>query len=60
MDKRIGDYLNKKNSTRFTEIDFHDFIYMVETGLSNEEIALELGVSKKYIDNLKNEFDKDY
>ncbi|MBS3994393.1 MAG: hypothetical protein KGZ33_01245 [Alkaliphilus sp.] len=60
MDKKIGDYLNKKNSARFTEIDFHDFIYMVETGLSNEEIALELGVSKKYIDNLKNEFDKDY
>lgn len=60
MDKKIGNYISNKNSIRFTEIDFHDFIDMVETGLSNEEIALELGVSRQYIDKLKNEFDKDY
>ena len=60
MNKRIGHYISGKNATRFTEIDFHDFIDMVQTGLSNEEIAVELGVNKQYIEKLKDELYKDY
>lgn len=59
MNKKIGTYIGEKNLT-LSKIDFHDFIDMVDSGLSNEEIALELGVNKNYIDRLKYELHRDF
>ena len=60
MSKKICDYIGEKNTKSFSEIDFHDFIDMVDSGLSNEEIAVELGVNKLQIDKLKDELHRDY
>jgi len=60
MNKKIGNYISKRNAARFMEVDFHDFIDMVQTGLSDEEIAVELGVNREYIEKLKNELYRDY
>jgi hypothetical protein len=45
---------------KFKDIDFHDFIDMVDSGLQDEEIAKELGVQRNYIEKLKYEIKKDY
>ncbi|MTI55226.1 hypothetical protein [Geosporobacter ferrireducens] len=55
MDKKIGYYLGRKNMNQFADIDFHDFIDMVQSGLADEEIARELGISGNYVKKLKNE-----
>lgn len=36
------------------DIDFYDFADMVQSGLQDEEIAKELGIDKKRIQELKN------
>jgi orotate phosphoribosyltransferase-like protein len=41
------------------DIDFHEFYEMVEEGMSHTEIAEELGVSKKVVDWLAEEIEKD-
>ncbi len=60
MNKKIGNYIGEKNSKSLSAVDFHDFIDMVDSGLSDEEIAGELGVSKSSIDKLKYELQRDY
>ncbi|QEK12075.1 helix-turn-helix domain-containing protein [Crassaminicella thermophila] len=60
MKKKIGNYIMRKNIARLTEINFHDFVHMVQAGLCDEEIAEELGVHKSYIEKLKNEMQKDF
>ncbi|SHI51770.1 hypothetical protein SAMN02745975_00044 [Geosporobacter subterraneus DSM 17957] len=55
MEKKIGYYLGRKNMSQFTDIDFHDFIDMVQSGLGDEEIAKELGISGNYVRKLKDE-----
>ncbi|QZY57046.1 hypothetical protein [Crassaminicella profunda] len=60
MKKRLGSYIAEKNKDKFSEIDFHDFMNMVQSGLNNQEIAKELGVHKSYIEKLKNEMKKDF
>ncbi|QXM05941.1 helix-turn-helix domain-containing protein [Crassaminicella indica] len=60
MKKKLGNYIMEKNKDKFSEIDFHDFIDMVQSGLSTQEIAKELGVSRSYIERLKNEMKKDF
>ncbi|SHJ76919.1 hypothetical protein SAMN02745883_00421 [Caminicella sporogenes DSM 14501] len=58
MKKRIGSYLSSKNS--FLDIDFHDFIELVENGYDDLEIARELGVPKEQVVKLRNELNKNY
>lgn len=60
MGRKIGSYINKKNTNSFAAVDFHDFIDMVQSGLADEEIAKELGINKYYIEKLKNEMKKDF
>jgi len=60
MNKKICSYIGEKNTKGFSEIDFHDFIDMVDSGLSNEEIAVELGVNRLQVDKLKNQLHRDY
>ncbi|WP_053957022.1 hypothetical protein [Inediibacterium massiliense] len=60
MKKSIGKYIMKKNQELLREIDFHDFMNMVESNLCDEEMASELGVHKEYIKRLKNEIKKDF
>ncbi len=60
MAKRIGEYISNKNLNRFEDIDFHDFVDMVDSGLQDEEIAKELGVQRNYIEKLKYEMKRDY
>ena len=55
MEKKIGFYLGNKNMNQFTDIDFHDFIDMVQSGLADEEIAKEIGINENYVRKLKNE-----
>jgi len=45
--KTYSDY-NKLNN----DIDLHDINELIEMGLDREEIAKELGISKKYIKKL--------
>lgn len=58
--KKIGNYIMEKNIDRLAELNFHDFVHMVQSGLCDEEIAKELGVHKSYIERLKNEMQKDF
>lgn len=60
MSKRIGDYISNRNRERLKDIDFHDFIDMIDSGLDDEEIAKELGVHRQYVEKLKQEMKKDY
>lgn len=60
MKRKIGHYVKKMNQDRFLDVDFHDFVDMVQSGLLDEEIAKELGVNKSYIEKLKNEIKKDF
>ncbi|TCO79839.1 hypothetical protein [Marinisporobacter balticus] len=60
MKKSVGNYISKRNTDKFSEIDFHDFLDMVQSGLCDEEIANELGVHKGYVEKLKDEIKKDY
>ena len=60
MKRKIGAYINKKNTNKFTEINFHDFIEMVQSGMNNEEVANELGVHKSHIEKIKNDMSREY
>lgn len=60
MNKRVSSYFNKKKIYSFLDIDFHDFMELVDQGYNNEEIAKELGVSKEQIKNIRDEINKDY
>ncbi|KXG76991.1 helix-turn-helix domain-containing protein [Thermotalea metallivorans] len=60
MAKRIGDYISNRNRERLKDIDFHDFMDMIDSGLNDEEIAKELGVHRQYVEKLKQEMKKDY
>ncbi|MBF8982121.1 hypothetical protein IZY60_01075 [Lutibacter sp. B2] len=60
MKRKIGDYINKKNTNQFTEIDFHDFVEMIQAGMKDEEVANELGIHKSYIEKIKNDMSREY
>ncbi|MCT4621467.1 MAG: hypothetical protein N4A62_19025 [Marinisporobacter sp.] len=60
MKKKLGRYIAERNANKFSEMDFHDFMNMVESGLNSQEIAKELGVHKSYIEKLKNEMKRDF
>ncbi|MEW9121282.1 MAG: hypothetical protein AB2421_01130 [Thermotaleaceae bacterium] len=55
MDKKIGHYLNQRHTNSYTDIDFHDFIDMIQSGLGDEEIAKELGINGSHVKKLRNE-----
>lgn len=48
------------SSGRKEPIDLHDIDELIEMGLNNEEIARELGISKKHIESLTKDLDKDF
>lgn len=47
---------SKKNE----EIDFNDCEEMFEEGFSDIEISKEIGINKKYIKKLREEYENDY
>ncbi|HHY90421.1 MAG TPA: hypothetical protein GX503_02030 [Clostridiales bacterium] len=56
MRKGIERSIQKKMASQLEDmdIDFYDFADMVQSGLQDEEIAKELGIDKKRIQELKN------
>jgi len=54
--KGIERSIQKKMASQLEDmdIDFYDFADMVQSGLQDEEIAKELGIDKKRIQELKN------
>ncbi|MCT4595023.1 MAG: hypothetical protein N4A57_12250 [Anaeromicrobium sp.] len=56
---------NKKNksfryrSEKIVDMNFHDFMDMVDYGMNDEEIAYELGVTKGEVMKLKSEIHKE-
>lgn len=60
MKKYIHDFITEKKNRRFTDVDFHDFIEMNKRGLSSEEMSKELGISKSYVNKLRDDLQKDY
>jgi len=55
MTNRVNSYFSKKMGYNFTDIDFHDFMQMIERGYTDEEIATELGISKEQVLKLRRE-----
>ncbi|HHV46053.1 MAG TPA: hypothetical protein GXX53_03980 [Tissierellia bacterium] len=53
--KRYYIYHNPKE-----EVDLHDIHELIEMGLSKEEIAKELGISKKYVKKVIEEYYEDH
>lgn len=54
------DRFHRANARKAMEdIDFHDFLEMIEEGMTQAEIAKELGVSKRVIEWLSEEIEKD-
>lgn len=60
MKKHIYDYLSSKKDNKFVDIDFHHFIEMRESGLSDKEISNELGVPKSYVSKLMDDYRNEY
>ncbi|MCC5911530.1 MAG: helix-turn-helix domain-containing protein [Clostridiaceae bacterium] len=58
--KKEKDYKFNFNDTQSTDIEAEDFLEMNYRGLSDQEIAKELGVDYRYVKNIKNQFHKDY
>ncbi len=54
MKKGIEKSIQKKMASQLEDIDFYDFADMVQSGLQDEEIAKELGIDKKSIQEFKN------
>ncbi len=59
MKKRIGEYIQDIKRRSFTDMHLHDFLDMKEAGLSDSEMAMEFGVSKKVIESLNREIKED-
>ncbi|MFS8541387.1 MAG: hypothetical protein LOD89_04780 [Tissierellales bacterium] len=53
--------MRKKNYSDFNKVkkdlDLYDINELIEMGLNKEEIAKELGVSKKYVKKLMEDYD---
>ncbi|WP_425446020.1 hypothetical protein [Dethiothermospora halolimnae] len=60
MKSTIFSFITNKNSHKFKDVDFHDFVKMNEMGLSTEEISNELGVPKSYVTKLSDDLRKNY
>lgn len=60
MRRKISDFIREKRGKELLDINLHDFIEMKEAGLSDVEIATELGVSRNLIYDIGNEISKDY
>jgi DNA-directed RNA polymerase specialized sigma subunit len=59
MKRKIERFI-KKNETCFERFDFYDFTEMLKAGLQDEEIAEELGISKKGVQEFKNKIYKEF
>ncbi|WP_176461568.1 hypothetical protein [Anaeromicrobium sediminis] len=56
--------MNKRKTSKYKsgnimDINFHDFMDMVDYGMNDEEIAHELGVTQGDVMKLKNEIHKE-
>lgn len=56
MSKKVNSFI-KGNKDNLLDIDFHDFVEMIERGYKTEEIASELGVTREQVELLKRELD---
>ena len=57
--KGLDRYIKANAGRIFNDVDFHDFMNMLESGMPDTEIAKELGVSDKVVEWLKKEIEKD-
>ncbi|MBA1336819.1 MAG: hypothetical protein HPY66_3255 [Firmicutes bacterium] len=57
--KGLDRYIRANAQRAMNDIDFHSFIGMMEEGMSQPEIARELGVSEKVVEWLAKEMEKD-
>ncbi|MFZ5966030.1 MAG: hypothetical protein ACOYVK_02475 [Bacillota bacterium] len=57
---RKTDYKNGQLKRSSDDIDYYDFMEMLENGLTDLEIADEFGVSQSHIKKMKNQLLKDY
>lgn len=57
--KGLDRYLKVNASKLVDGMDFHDLMNMVNEGMSEGEIARELGVSDKVVEWLRKEIEKD-
>ncbi len=55
MAKRVSTFLKANRKCNFVDIDFHEFVEMIDEGYNNTEIADELGVSTEQVQKLRRE-----
>ncbi|SCZ07202.1 hypothetical protein [Alkaliphilus peptidifermentans] len=60
MRKKIGEFIQERNNIAFTDVSFHDLIEMKEAGLTDSEIATELGISKNAVRAISDEINEDF
>ncbi|RKD34645.1 hypothetical protein [Thermohalobacter berrensis] len=58
MRKSIYEYIYERNQNMLRDIDLHDFIELSNKGLSNDELARELGIPKTYINKVLDDIGK--
>ncbi len=57
--KGLDKYIKSNLYKTVEDIDFHEFMEMMEEGMPQTEIAHELGVSEKVVSLLAKEIEKD-
>ncbi len=60
MKKRKKIFSRETQTNNFLDVDFHEFMELVDHGYNTQEIASELGVSEKEVINLRNEINKEF
>lgn len=58
--KRNKYYYRSKRAEEMMDLSFDDYAEMFEGGFSDTEISNELGVEKKYVSKLREEYRRDY
>lgn len=57
--KGLGKHIMNNGGRIMEDIDFHDLMNMMNEGMSQNEIARELGVSNKVVEWIRQEIEKD-
>lgn len=60
LTQRLSDARKKAQRRAINDIDFHDFLELSNRGLTDTEIASELGIDKRYISMLREDIQRDY
>jgi orotate phosphoribosyltransferase-like protein len=57
--KGLDRFFKANAAKAMQDINFHDFMEMMEEGMTQSEIAKELGVSRRVVEWLSEELEKD-